>query len=112
MLLSFPSVFGREWLHGGLAIGEDAFWPEYIYSYKFLVKFVAFLSVGFLQVEDISMQTMQFLAIRFLLVISFLQLLFLLVSSNGGDALQMPNGLFRFGLNLIFKQLVGPFLDL
>ena len=45
-------------------------------------------------------------------MISFLQLLFLLVSSNGGDALQMPNGFFRFSLNLIFKQLVGTFLDL
>ena len=63
---------------------------------------MTFLSVGFLQVEDISMQTMQFLAIRFFLGVSFFQLLFLLVSSNGGDTLQMTEGFFRLGFNLIF----------
>ena len=72
---------------------------------------MTFLSVGLLQVEDISMQAMQFLTIRFFFVISFLQLLFLLVFSNGGYALQMPDGLFRFGFNLIFKQVFGTFLD-
>ena len=28
LLLSFQSAFERGWSRGGLAIGEDAFWPE------------------------------------------------------------------------------------